>query len=714
MARRIFVIGATGAQGLPVCRGLTKDGAYSLKVLTRDVNSQRAKQLAELGDVEFIEGSFANEDNLRKGYEGCWGAFVNIDGFNTGEKTETYWTIRAYELAIESGIKLFVFGNLDYGYKKSGYDPKFRCGHYDGKGRMAEWMLSQRKAHSMGTAIFTTGPYIEMAVSAQTVMTPRIVDGVVTWAVPLADGAIPHVALDDCEHYARWLFDNPERSDGLDLEVAIDHITYHDLAQAFQKVTGKPAQFIDIPLATYFDHLPLKGTVPAGYNADPNDPATMTIVQNFTGFWNMWRNSGGNKGVIKRDYKLLDEIHPSRIRTAEDFFRKEEEKRKAQGLPSIFETIESGNLGMILKLSEDGRKGKLPACPYFVALSYVWGDLSDTLPLDVSGQVIHATKNPHHVLDCLLASRFDELFWIDALFAMMGDIYSHARYVLAFLSLEAEPFNFGLDYIEATSRDTTIHSDPSIPLHLTVQGLNASDKLLQVSIIGFFAAPWWTRVWTVQEFLLARKINHENSCCGAARRPIDGSAHGFLDIPSEMNSGLTIYTAALRVKHLMDMLVPGKLYTKDFLAAISLFRIAEIQATAAGYPSIIPGSTLGGITVINEWRQLADLAAYSDASPIENPSSPERERAFKNAVSGGVSSMKWLQGSLEYTKAYQAWLEWFVSSEVALAKSCKQIIQDFDELIRQTSERRRFIVTSDGQKLQKVTRTYAKKILKSP
>ncbi|KAL7762720.1 hypothetical protein ACKLNR_009255 [Fusarium oxysporum f. sp. zingiberi] len=524
MARRIFVIGATGAQGLPVCRGLTKDGAYSLRVLTRDVNSQRAKQLAELGDVEFIEGSFANEDNLRKGYEGCWGAFVNIDGFNTGEKTETYWTIRAYELAIESGIKFFVFGNLDYGYKKSGYDPKFRCGHYDGKGRMAEWMLSQRKAHSMGTAIFTTGPYIEMAVSAQTVMTPRIVEGVVTWAVPLADGAIPHVALDDCEHYVRWLFDNPERSDGLDLEVAIDHITYHDLAQAFQKVTGKPAQFIDIPLATYFEHLPLKGTVPAGYNADPNDPATMTIVQNFTGFWNMWRNSGGNKGVIQRDYKLLDEIHPNRIKTAEEFFRREEEKRKAQGLSSIFETIESGNLGMILKLSEDGRKGKL-----------------------------------------------------------------------------------------------------------------------------------------------------------------------------EMNGGLTIYTATLRMKHLMDMLVPGKLYTEDFLAAISLFRIAEIQATAPGYPSIIPGSTLGGITVINEWRQLADLAVYSDASPIENPSSPERERAFENAVSGGFSSMKWLQGSLEYTKAYQAWLEWFVSSEVALAKSCKQIIQDLDELIRQTSERRRFIVTSDGQ-----------------
>ncbi|TXC03663.1 hypothetical protein FocTR4_00000112 [Fusarium oxysporum f. sp. cubense] len=123
----------------------------------------------------------------------------------------------------------------------------------------------------------------------------------------------------------------------------------------------------------------------------------------------------------------------------------------------------------------------------------------------------------------------------------------------------------------------------------------------------------------------------------------------------------------------------------------------QIEATAPGYPSIIPGSTLGGKTVINEWRRLADLSTYPDASPTEKQSGNERERAFENALSGGFTYMKWSQGSLEYTKAYRAWLEWFVSSEVALAKSCKQIIQDFDGLIRQTSERRRFIVTSDGQ-----------------
>lgn len=357
-SRRIFVIGATGAQGLPVCRGLVKDEAYGLRVLTRDANSRRARELARLGDVEFVEGTFASELDLRKGFSGCWGAFINIDGFNCGEKTETFWTIRAYELAVETGVKFFLFANLDYVYKKSGYDPKFRCGHYDGKGRMAEWMLSQNGSNDMGVSVFTTGPYMEMAVSSNTPMTPRFENGIVTWRVPLGHGAVPHVSLDDCEHYVRWLFDNPKRSTGMNLEVAIDHISYRDLAAAFQKVTGTPAQYIDTPMSVYFHHMPWSKE-PAGYNADPNDPSTMTFEENFTGFWTMWTHSGGNKGVIKRDYSLLDEIHPNRIRTAEEFFRPEEERRRSLGLEPLSEAIRSHRLSPILKIGEDNRTGKL-------------------------------------------------------------------------------------------------------------------------------------------------------------------------------------------------------------------------------------------------------------------------------------------------------------------------------------------------------------------
>lgn len=362
--RKIFVVGGTGAQGIPVIRGLVKDNAFHVRVLTRDVNSDRAQHLVSLNPdaVELVTGTFASNEDLRNGLSGCWGAFINIDGFNSGEKTEMYWTIRAYELALEEGIKFFVLGNLDYVYKKSGYDPKFRTGHYDGKGRIAEWILQQSKDNGkIGAAAFTTGPYIEMAISASTLMTPTIEDGVVTWRVPLDDGAVAHVALDDCEHYVRWLFDNTERSNGMDLEVAIDHISYHELAAAFEKVTGHKAQFINTPLEEYWTTGPMgrMADVSSGYNSDLNDPAAMTLRQNFTGFWNIWKHSGGNKGVIQRDYKLLDEIHPNRIKSAEEWFRKEDEKGQVAGLGNLWDRVQKDGLKTILKLSDDKRQGRL-------------------------------------------------------------------------------------------------------------------------------------------------------------------------------------------------------------------------------------------------------------------------------------------------------------------------------------------------------------------
>lgn len=57
----ILVIGATGAQGLPVIDALlasSTDGSaspYAMRALTRDANSRRARELAVKG-VEIVEG----------------------------------------------------------------------------------------------------------------------------------------------------------------------------------------------------------------------------------------------------------------------------------------------------------------------------------------------------------------------------------------------------------------------------------------------------------------------------------------------------------------------------------------------------------------------------------------------------------------------------------------------------------------------------------
>ncbi|KAF7890208.1 hypothetical protein EAF00_008523 [Botryotinia globosa] len=263
-----------------------------------------------------------------------------------------FWAIRSYETAIQEGIKFFVYGNLDYGLKKGGWQEKYHVGHYDGKGRIGEWILWQNQSSpdGMGVALFSTGPYIEMAMSEHTVVAPTVENGVVTWRVPLGMAQ----SLTWLWKIVDPMFD--ERSNGMDLLVTIANISYSEMATAFGKVTGHPAQCIDTDFDTYFETLVPMADTPAGFNADPKDKAAMTIRRNFTGWWMQFRDR-----VLERDYKLLDEIHPGRMRSAEDFFRREEEnlRKESGGKTGLWERVQKENMKYILKLSEDGRKGKL-------------------------------------------------------------------------------------------------------------------------------------------------------------------------------------------------------------------------------------------------------------------------------------------------------------------------------------------------------------------
>ncbi|KAI0154142.1 NmrA family protein [Xylariaceae sp. FL1272] len=356
--RLISVIGGTGAQGIPIVKALVESGDYTVRALTRDTSNARFKELQSFGPVEGLVGSFASEQNLRTLFKGSWGAFVNIDGFNAGEMVELYWTIRAWELAIEEGVKFFVLGHLDYAYKLS--DFKIHAGHYDAKGRAGAFILSQNAdptvSSRMRSALFTTGPYIEMTLSALTPLSPTLEDGVATWRVPLASGAVPFTALADCGVYVKHLFDHPDESSGVELASAISHVTMSEYVEAFQKVTGKPAKWIDVPLND--DHLtrmfgPLADT-PAGYNAASG---SMSVRENFTAFYEIFRASGGNKGVLRRDYGVLDKVHPGRIRSVEEWLRREDQEGREKGLGGLWERL--GNLRPVLKMAEDGRTGSI-------------------------------------------------------------------------------------------------------------------------------------------------------------------------------------------------------------------------------------------------------------------------------------------------------------------------------------------------------------------
>ena len=72
--------------------------------------------------------------------------------------------------------------------------------------------------------------------------------------------------------------------------------------------------------------------------------------------------TSGKYGVIKRDYAVLDEIHPNRIRSVEQWLRREDQLGKVLGKGGLWERVQPENMFKalpLLKLTEDGRKGKL-------------------------------------------------------------------------------------------------------------------------------------------------------------------------------------------------------------------------------------------------------------------------------------------------------------------------------------------------------------------
>ncbi|KAI0832033.1 NAD-P-binding protein [Trametes gibbosa] len=309
----ILVIGATGAQGLAVIDKLLEpatDGSpspYAVRALTRNTESHRAQLLASKG-VELTKGAFDDFPTVFAALQGVWGAWVNTDGFTVGEMKELYAGMRIFELAKQTGtVRHYVWSNLDYSFKKGGYNPTYRVEHYDGKGRVAEWMKAQPSVVSdtdMSWSVVTSAPYMEMLGIAMFGPIGQRKDGTYVFASPIGNGHIPMVALEDLGFFARYTFDHREETSGKDLEVATDWVGWDYLVETFTKVTGKPAVVLHQTVEEWFGNI-LRADHPVANERAFGDGST-TWRQNFRGFWSQWRDD-----VIKRDFDWLKMINPN-------------------------------------------------------------------------------------------------------------------------------------------------------------------------------------------------------------------------------------------------------------------------------------------------------------------------------------------------------------------------------------------------------------------
>jgi uncharacterized protein YbjT (DUF2867 family) len=294
---------------------------FNVRVLTRNQDSNNSKKLAAIQNVSLCTGTPDDEDSLRKAFAGIDYAFVNLNSWPLGIKNEIYWGIRVFEIAVQSGVQHYIWSSLDNYFHENRYDDALRVGHYYGKGHVQQWMTALPQT-PMRWSILTTSPYIEQLYDVQ--LPKKLESGEYDFRLPLDDGAIPYTCLDDLGYYVRWIFTHPEKSAGLDVKLSVEHVSLEQLASTFTQVTGKPAKATNLTIDEWFKESAFAANLDKkiGSSAAPNDPSLLTVNENFSAWWRLYQRSGGNRGILKRDYELLDEIHPQRTRSLKQWMER--------------------------------------------------------------------------------------------------------------------------------------------------------------------------------------------------------------------------------------------------------------------------------------------------------------------------------------------------------------------------------------------------------
>jgi hypothetical protein len=84
----------------------------------------------------------------------------------------------------------------------------------------------------------------------------------------------------------------------------------------------------------------------------------------------------------------------------------------------------------------------------------------------------------------------------------MRYIYNLAQSVVVFLGDTWEDRDVAIDFIKRMVANSSLHLDT----HVTIRGMEWDSDVLQDALFVFFSSPWFSRTWTVQEFVLAQKV----------------------------------------------------------------------------------------------------------------------------------------------------------------------------------------------------------------
>jgi uncharacterized protein YbjT (DUF2867 family) len=252
----IAVVGATGAQGGGLVHAILNDpsSGFTVRALTRKVDSEKAKELKKLG-AEVVAADLDDVESLKKAFAGAYGAFLitNFWEHFSGEK-ELAQAKNMAQAAKQAKLQHVIWSTLEdtrrwvplSDNRMPTLKGKYKVEHFDAKGE-ADHLFTE---FGVPTTFLLTSFYWENLIffGAGPKKGP---DGKLAITYPMGDKKLPGIAVDDIGKSALAIFKKGKEYIGKTVAIAGEHLTGTQMAAALTKALGQEVRYNDVPPEVY-------------------------------------------------------------------------------------------------------------------------------------------------------------------------------------------------------------------------------------------------------------------------------------------------------------------------------------------------------------------------------------------------------------------------------------------------------------------------------
>ncbi len=252
----IAVLGATGGQGGGLVRAILNDPSheFTARALTRNVNSDKAKELARRG-AEVMGVDVDNADSLKQAFTGAYGAYcVTFFWDHFSPEKEMAEAQSMAEAAKATGVQHAIWSSLEDARqwvplsdnRMPTLNGKYKVPHFDGKGESDRFFADLGVPATILLTSFYWDNFIHFGMGPK-----RGPDGKLAITFPMGDKNLPGIAVEDIGKCAYGIFKRGGEFIGKKVGIAGEHLTGAQMASGFTQALGQEVRYNSVTPEAY-------------------------------------------------------------------------------------------------------------------------------------------------------------------------------------------------------------------------------------------------------------------------------------------------------------------------------------------------------------------------------------------------------------------------------------------------------------------------------